>query len=399
MAKLVSIIIAGVLIGCTGATDKGPIQPAGTSLNFQDFIDLLNNSSVEKRTALIDSFITAVSGTGAPLVEDTLAHFMYRGHTSSGVTVPGDFNGWDPDADRMTNVEDTDFYYRTKIFETDARLDYKFIINASQWILDPLNPNAVTGGFGPNSELAMGAYIPPEEIEVNPDIPHGAIESLTFRSAVLGNERRVQIYLPPGYEADTLQRYPSFYINDGGEYLSLASMNNVLDYLIERGDIGKLIAVFVDPVDRNSEYRLNESYKNMVIDELVPHVDMAFRTVDDPSMRGIMGASLGGLVSFFIAYHHPDVFGLCAGQSSAFYVDNNRMIDSLSSGPKKNILLYLDWGTYETSIRQSNLALLDVLHARGYSIETHEYHEGHSWGSWRAHTDDILRRFFRSSHD
>jgi enterochelin esterase-like enzyme len=70
------------------------------------------------------------------------------------------------------------------------------------------------------------------------------------------------------------------------------------------------------------------------------------------------------------------------------------MIDIMASGPKQNILLYLDWGTYETSIRQSNLDMLDVLHAKGYSIETREYHEGHSWGSWRAHTDDILKRFF-----
>jgi enterochelin esterase family protein len=392
--NLSCLLVAALLVCCTGAAEKGPVTPGSTSASFQDFIDMLNDSSADRRLALIDSFINAATSTGFPFVEDTMAHFIYRGSTSSGVSIPGDFNGWDPAVDRMTNIDSTDFYYRTKIFETDARLDYKYVINGSQWILDPLNPNTVTGGFGPNSELAMGAYVQPEEIEVNPGIQHGTIESFNFQSTIMGNTRRVQVYLPPGYAVDTLQQYPTLYINDGGEYLSLASMNTVMDYLIDRGDIDKLIAVFVDPVDRNSEYWLNDSYKNMVINELVPHVDATYRTTDDPSMRGIMGASLGGLISFFIAYNHPDVFGLCAGQSSAFFVNNNQMINTISDGPKKSILFYLDWGTYETSIQQSNLAILDVLHSKGYSITSFAYHEGHSWGSWRAHTDDILKTFF-----
>ena len=29
----------------------------------------------------------------------------------------------------------------------------------------------------------------------------------------------------------------------------------------------------------------------------------------------------------------------------------------------------------------------------GHDLEYHVYPEGHSWGSWRAHVDDILRAF------
>ena len=71
---------------------------------------------------------------------------------SSTITAAGDFNDWSTDADAMQNVEGTDFYYLTKKFESDARLDYKFVIDGSNWILDPLNPNKVTGGYGANGE-------------------------------------------------------------------------------------------------------------------------------------------------------------------------------------------------------------------------------------------------------
>jgi enterochelin esterase family protein len=293
----------------------------------------------------------------------------------------------------MTSVEGTDFHYLTKSFEQDARLDYKFVVNGSEWILDPLNPRTVTGGFGPNSELAMPDYVHPEEIEFVSGIPHGRIDTFTHQSSILGNSRTVYVYLPPGYD-DASEPYPTLYVNDGGEYKDLASMNNVLDCLLSKGEISEVIVIFVDPVNRNTEYSLNPAYKNMVITELVPRIDSSYRTINSSSERAIMGASLGGLVSVYLAYEHPDVFAMCAGQSSAFYANGGQLINSIDNGPVIDISLYLDWGTYETGILQSNYDMREALLSKGYPLVQSEYHEGHSWGSWRAHTDDILKAFF-----
>jgi enterochelin esterase family protein len=388
------LIFVALLIGDCKAGDAPLAEAVDPPQVFGDFIAALNASPVEARAALIDSFLSTASSRGFPCLEGTRVYFIYRGNASSRVSVPGDFNGWCTGCDFMTKVDGTDLHYLVRSFEPDARLDYKFLIDGAQWILDPLNPSTVTGGFGPNSEIAMPEYVRPEEIEFHSDIPHGTIESFDLHSAVLGDSRRVQVYLPPGYAVDQSRRYPSIYVNDGGEYLSLASMNNVLDYCIARKDIEGCIAIFADPVDRNSEYPMNPSYLKMIVTELVPRIDGGFRTIDDPAKRGIMGASLGGLISFYIAYARPDVFGLCAGQSSAFHVDSNRMIDTISNGPGKDVVCYLDWGTYETAIMHSNLGMLEVLNSKGYSTTSFEYHEGHSWGNWRAHTDDILKTFF-----
>jgi enterochelin esterase family protein len=391
-----TVVVASAILaaGCHGRSSSIVLDTDNPGPTFLEFVETVVAAPVEERGALIDSFMQKAAQDGFPLREDTIAHFIFRGAVSAGVTVPGDFNGWDPAADPMAGIAGTDFFYLSRCFEADARLDYKFVLDGSRWILDPLNPRTVTGGFGSNSELAMPAYVQPEEIEYLPGIPHGAVETLGFRSGTLGNDRTVKVYLPHGYADHPDRRYPALYVNDGGEYLSLASMNNVLDLLIHRGLIAEVLVVFVNPVDRNVEYRLNAAYKSMIVDELVPYIDSLYRTVDDAAGRGIMGASLGGLISTFIAYEHPDLFGLCAGQSSAYYANDDWLIHRIADGPVRDVRFYLDWGTYETAIQRQNHEMRDVLRSKGYSLAWFEYHEGHSWGSWRAHTDDILRHLF-----
>jgi enterochelin esterase family protein len=167
---------------------------------FADFLVQLNSAAPNERQALVDSFLNTVSAF--PILEqDTLAHFIYQGSANT-VTVPGDANGWNPSGSAMTDVYGTDFWYRSEVYEQDARLDYKYVLNGSTWILDPKNPNQVMGGYGPNSELRMPAYVMPPEIEYYPNISHGTYEDTLFYSVNLGNSRTVRVYLPSGYHSN-----------------------------------------------------------------------------------------------------------------------------------------------------------------------------------------------------
>ena len=113
---------------------------------------------------------------------------------------PGDFNGWNPSPAPMTRLSQTNFFYYSRNFEMNARLDYKFVVNGSSWILDPENPNRVSGGFGPNSELAMPEYIQPWEIKYKPGINHGSVVYRTIFSNNTASNYQLQIYLPFGYD-------------------------------------------------------------------------------------------------------------------------------------------------------------------------------------------------------
>jgi hypothetical protein len=64
------------------------------------------------------------------------------------------------------------------------------------------------------------------------------------------------------------------------------------------------------------------------------------------------------------------------------------------NGSPKDIDWYLDWGTYEPGIMVNARTMRDGLISKNYDIIWNEWHEGHSWGSWRAHLDIALEYFF-----
>lgn len=359
--------------------------------SFQDFLNRVNSAPDTLKMAIVDSFMNAVPAF--PYTEqDTLAHYLYRGSAGT-VTMAGDVNGWNPNAAHLTKIPGTNLWYRTEIYEPDARLDYKYVLNGNNWILDPLNPHQIPGGFGPNSELRMPAWQFPPEIKYYSNIPHGSLFDTTMTSTVLGNTRHVQVYTPPDY-ASTTDSFAVVLFHDGLDYINLASVRNVLDYLIHHQLMQPVIAVFVPPVNRTPEYagsQINQ-FTDFIINQVMAWVDGKYRTRRDPHYRLVMGASNGGNISLWIAQQHPEMFGLVAAQSSNVI---SPISDEFQNGPMLDLKIYLDIGTYDIPVLIPLVYnLRQILVNRGYPLYFQEIHEGHSWGNWRAHLDDILTWFF-----
>jgi len=361
---------------------------------FEDFINIVNAlPNQQAKMMAIDTFMTVVTPMGIPLIEGNLAHFIYRGDEAEA-QVAGDFNGWDPSADPMTLLDLTDFWYCTKSFEMNARLDYKFVLDGNNWILDPLNPNQVSGGYGPNSELAMPEYIQPWEIVYNPDIDHGEVTAYDLTSTHLGASHQIQVYTPPNYEISS-HDFPTVYFQDGSEYIDLGSAVNVIDNLIDSGKIEPLIGVFVRPNNRNEEYAgsQRDDYQLFFVEEVVPFVEENYNSIAAPSARAVIGDSFGGNISALIAYNHANVFENCGLHSGAFWPNNYEAYHLITSGEKKNIRWASIWGTYE-GLYENMREFRDFLIDEEYDLMWNELPEGHSWGLWRASIDDMLKFFF-----
>ncbi|MET9659026.1 alpha/beta hydrolase-fold protein [Streptomyces sp. NPDC006510] len=159
------------------------------------------------------------------------------------------------------------------------------------------------------------------------------IDILTaVRSEVLGNARDVFVYLPPGYDP-AAGPYPLVVLHDGQHVFAGAGLepswrvDETLDTLIGRGLLPPLVAVAVANAgdQRGSEYShevpyprgpvvpcRGELYEQFLVTELLPMIRARYAVTNEADATAVLGSSMGGLVSYHLAFRRPDVFGLAA---------------------------------------------------------------------------------------
>ncbi|MEM6783684.1 MAG: alpha/beta hydrolase-fold protein [Bacteroidota bacterium] len=395
-------------------------QPA----DFAAFLADGEAASDAERAALVEAFWDRLPRT--PLIEsDTTAMLLWRGEAQS-VGVLGDMSAW-AETLPLARLPGTDLWYRRVHAEPEARLEYLFMVDKDRegfgaellGTPDPRNPDRVLSGFGPFSEVAMPGYAYPEVFAAVRDGTPGTFDGLavhTLPAGALPYASEALVYTPPGYDAAT--SHPTVYFVDGRDYIEFAHAPAVLDDLIGRGEIEPVIAVFANPPNRHgpaspnrtTEYGLNDDFVAYLADELVPFVDARYRTRTAPDARLIVGDSYGGLIATYVPFSRPDVFGLGYSQSGYHSFQDARMIRLIAKEPVRPIRLYVDIGTYETTVGPGmlpaaetdflavNRRLRAVLAERGYDFVYAEYPEGHTWGNWRAHLIEGLRHFFPAKH-
>jgi enterochelin esterase-like enzyme len=362
----------------------------GKAQGFPEFLNRMGRVPEGQRQAVADSFLQ--KERFFPIVQnDTTVHFVYTGPVKS-VALAGDVTGWKP-GPAFSRIPGTQFWYLSAEYENDARLDYKLVIDSTHWITDPLNPNSCMSGFGPNSELRMPRnQVPPESV-YRMDIPHGKVLDTTFISAARKNSRKVKIILPAGYPEPGIA-YPLIVFHDGPEFFEIGRAGQVIDYLVAQKTIRPVIAVFVEPVERDDEYSgtKRKAYTRFITEELMPEIDRKFRTSRNPGDRGMAGISNGGNISLYIGIAHPEQFGRISVQSSNVMPEIFTMLDKMDS---KETLFYLDIGKYDIDVlipMAENLR--NALAAKGLRHEYREWNEGHSWCNWRDHLRVPLTLFF-----
>ncbi|HEV8125310.1 MAG TPA: alpha-amylase family glycosyl hydrolase [Gemmatimonadales bacterium] len=149
-------------------------------------------------------------------------------------------------------------------------------------------------------------------------------------SQFLGPTRNVEVWLPPGYDESGSTRYPVLYMHDGQNLfdprLSFTGVDWGVDEsvvrLAQRGVIPPVIIVGAwSTADRWKEYSPwhgASDYARFLIEELMPRINREFRTLTGPANTATMGSSMGGLLSFYLVTHHPEVFGACGCESTHF---------------------------------------------------------------------------------
>ena len=211
----------------------------------------------------------------------------------------------------------------------------------------------------------------------------------TLRSAILGTERVVRIYLPPSYDQVPQRRFPVLYLQDGqnafttaGEHVAFGwgnwQLDRTADDLAGSAQMRELIIVAVDcSAQRYLEYRgpaypyspaelaarktrppapgsdaAFARYSRFLVEELKPRIDHEYRTLRASKDTALLGSSMGGIFSLALAWQQPDVFGGAASLSGAFQVERRQFLLRVLrpyQGTPKPIRVYLDSGVVDYS--------------------------------------------------
>ncbi|MEO8764338.1 MAG: alpha/beta hydrolase-fold protein [Ginsengibacter sp.] len=146
-------------------------------------------------------------------------------------------------------------------------------------------------------------------------------------SLVFHSNKPYRIFLPAGY-ARTTKRYPVIYYfhgNQGSHQLIVDSLAQLVsdNQVILVAWNGRSIQSDMRPY--NAGYHSNIKYEVQFKDyfvEFVTHIDSTYRTIADRSHRALMGHSMGGFMSFFLAGKFPQMIGTAVSMkgSSEFFV-------------------------------------------------------------------------------
>ena len=219
---------------------------------------------------------------------------------------------------------------------------------------------------------------------------------ITFESPVLGREHRIRVYLPPGYDENTLARYPVAFFQDGQNLFfpeeAFQGEDWGLDFthwqLRSMGVVEDLILVGLYSGDRMREYTKPgyELYGRSLVEEVVPKVEEKLRVLRGRRHRSVWGSSLGGVVSFYAVWQHPEAFGAAICMSSTFS-HNDDLLERVLSEDPPDVAFYLDSGwpgdNYETTVGMA-MALISRGWKWGHNLVHLAFpnaaHNEHDWG-------------------
>lgn len=234
-------------------------------------------------------------------------------------------------------------------------------------------PNrAVTGKEGGTVEVQVAMWVDegksiPGRITMTGDIRLHK----KFKSNLLGNERNLIVYLPPGYDQNEEARYPVLYLHDGQNLMDASTsyagiewgVDEAAQKLIGEGKIRPAIVVgiynteqrtqeFTPPAlapngGSGSQQARGDLYARHVVEEVKPFIDRVYRTSPAREDTAIGGSSMGGLVTLFIVQQNPETFGQVVLLSPWLRV-NNQLVQSTLMGDGgwlKGKRVFIDMGT------------------------------------------------------
>jgi len=295
--------------------------------------------------------------------------------------------------------------------------------------LDPVNTTISES----NTATWSLFYVPGLDFQDVRDVPHGAVATVYYSSAVLKTTRRMHVYTPPGYESGT-QKYPVFYLLHGAgdsddAWTSVGRAGFIMDNLIAEKKAAPMIIVMpaghqpatpgtATPATAAAPGAAQPPAINPFtvefVTDVVPCVERHYRTLTGRRHRAIAGLSMGGSQTLDIAFRQLARFAYIGVFSSGATLGGGRgAAPAATNAPprpdweathredldnatlkKGTTVIWLSTGVDDGLITNTR-ATVELLKKHGFNPVFKESPGGHTWINWRNYLSEFATRLFQ----
>ncbi len=308
------------------------------------------------------------------------------------IFIVGDFNAWNPgDANYKLekNNEDKWFIVMPEM-SNGSQIQFKF--TRGDWSNvekgangEEISNRLFTFGNGETQEFDILNWADQGSGGGNSTAADNvSIMAEDFYMPQLDRNRRIWIYLPPHYETSG-ETYPVLYMHDGqnlfDQYTSFSGEWEVDESLNNLAEEGYQVPIVIG-IDNGGAERINELtpweneeygggdgelYIDFIIETFKPYVDENYRTQAGRESTGIMGSSLGGLISHYGALKYQDVFSKAGIFSPSYWFSDSVWAFTNEMGKQQSMKIYQMAGGQESTSTVPNMqAMNDTLSALGF---------------------------------
>jgi enterochelin esterase family protein len=335
---------------------------------------------------MMSTLLEQVQQQGNPLIDGDQVTFIWQGAAPAPHLV-GDFTNWGEKPIPLIESE-PDLWTHTLTLPRDAYVEYAFVHrpDIEERLTDPFNRRTVWNGVNSvNHQFYMPDFVQSPLLVRGANVKRGKVSEHHIASGrwLASTHRRVQFYQPPVDEP-----VPLVVVWDGEDYIARAKLNIVVDNLIAQGRIRPIALACIDNGGqaRMSEYFCNDATVVYVLEHVLPTAFQHLNLVPpQDGAYGVMGASMGGLMSLYTALRFPNMFGHVISQAGAF-IDDPRvecmvidlMVENL---PVKPLKIWQDIGVLDWLL-PGNRIMHERLVRKGYDVTYYESGGGHNYTIW-----------------
>ncbi len=296
------------------------------------------------------------------------------------IYISGSFNNWVVGSANSIMVLQSNGTRTITLTNVTGTIEFKF--NRGNW---DTPEGTASGGFRPNRtynttngstlNLTINGW---EDLTGNNGSTANTnvfILSNNFNMPQLNRSRKIWMYLPNDYQTAINKRYPVIYVHDGQNIFDQATsfsgewqVDETMSSLQNQGNYGAIVVA----IDNGGSNRINEyspwvntqygggqgdEYMAFIVQTLKPYIDQNFRTLTTAPNTGLIGSSMGGLISLYGVAEYPQVFGKGGIFSPSIWFARTEVQNLINSKNFQNtpLRLYFVGGTNESSTLVSDM--------------------------------------------